>query len=131
LRLRGTFCGSLAHADPAAEWCLVAATLNVELVALSIRGERRLTARDFFRGAMATTLAPDELLVEARLPILPDGTRFGFAEFSRRAGDYALAIALVVLSIDGGIIAAARIALRGAAATPRRSEHDDAGTAGC
>src|SRR5437899_8989999 len=75
IRLRGTFCGSLAHADPAAEWCLVAATLNVELVALSIRGERRLTARDFFRGAMATTLAPDELPVEARLPILPHGTR--------------------------------------------------------
>src|SRR5436190_3628241 len=61
IRLRGTFCGSLAHADPAAEWCLMAATLGAELVALRAGGERRLAARDFFRGAMATALAPDEL----------------------------------------------------------------------
>jgi carbon-monoxide dehydrogenase medium subunit len=120
--MRGTFCGSLAHADPAAEWCLVAATLDVELVALSARGERRLTARDFFRGAMATALAPDELLAETRLAILPDGTRFGFEEFSRRAGDYALAMALVVLRIEGGIIAAPRIGLGGVEAMPRRIE---------
>src|SRR3984893_3720143 len=106
IRLRGTFCGSLAHADPAAEWCLVAAILDGELVALSARGERRLVARDFFQGAMATALAPDELLAETRLPIQPDGTRFGFEEFSRRAGDYALAMALVVLRIEGGTIAA-------------------------
>src|SRR4029077_8472866 len=77
IRLRGTFCGSLAHADPAAGWWLVAAILDAELVAVSARGERRLAARDFFQGAMATALAPDELLAEARLPILPDGTRLG------------------------------------------------------
>jgi carbon-monoxide dehydrogenase medium subunit len=53
IRLRGTFCGSLAHADPAAEWCLVAATLDAEVIAVSARGERRFAARDFFRGAMA------------------------------------------------------------------------------
>ena len=97
IRLRGTFCGSLAHADPAAEWGLVTAILDAELVAVSARGERRLAARDFFQGALSTALAPDELLAEARLPILPDGTRFSFEEFSRRAGDYALAMALVVL----------------------------------
>jgi len=99
IRLRGTFCGSLAHADPAAEWCVVAATLDAELVAVSAAGERRIGARDFFRGAMETALAPEELLTEARLPMLPDGTRFGFAEFSRRAGDYALAMALAALII--------------------------------
>jgi len=70
IRLRGTFCGSVAHADPAAEWCLVATTLDAELVALGVRGERRLAARDFFRGAMATALAPDELLVETPLALL-------------------------------------------------------------
>ena len=122
IRLRGTFCGSLAHADPAAEWCLVAVTLDAELVALSARGERRLTARDFFQGAMATALAPDELLAETRLRILPAGTRFGFEEFSRRAGDYALAMALVVLRIEGGLIAAPRIGIGGAEAMPRRIE---------
>jgi len=120
IRLRGTFCGSLAHADPAAEWCLVTATLDAELVALSARGERRLAASEFFEGALATALAPDELLAETRLPILPADTCFGFEEFSRRAGDYALAMALVVLRIEGGIIAAPRIGVGGAEAIPRR-----------
>lgn len=120
IRLRGTFCGSLAHADPAAEWCLVAATLDAELVTVSMRGERRVAARAFFRGAMATALAADELLAEVLLPILPTGTRFGFAEFSRRAGDYALAMALVVLRVEGGVIAAPRIGIGGAETAPRR-----------
>jgi carbon-monoxide dehydrogenase medium subunit len=120
IRLRGTLCGSLAHGDPAAEWCAVAATLDAELVAISGRGERSIAACDFFRGAMETALMPDELLAEARLPMLPEGTRFGFAEFSRRAGDYALAMALAVLRIDAGVIAAPRIGLGGAEAFPRR-----------
>jgi carbon-monoxide dehydrogenase medium subunit len=130
IRLRGTFCGSLAHADPAAEWCLVTATLDAELVAFSARGERRLTARDFFQGAMATTLAPDELLAETRLAILPADTRFGFEEFSRRAGDYALAMALVLLRIEGGIIAAPRIGIGGAEAMPIRIEVAEAAVSG-
>ena len=71
IRMRGTFCGSLAHADPAAEWGLVAVTLDAELVAVSRRGERTIPASDFFQGVMETALAPDELLVEARLPLLP------------------------------------------------------------
>src|SRR5207244_9836807 len=65
IRLRGTFCGSLAYADPAAEWGAVAVTLDAELVARGAGGERRLTAHDFFRGAMETALRPDELLAEA------------------------------------------------------------------
>lgn len=120
IRLRGTFCGSLAHADPAAEWCVVAATLDAELLALSTARERRMTAREFFRGAMETALAPDELLVEARLPILPDDTRFGFAEFSRRAGDYAVAMALAVFRLNGGLIGEPRIGIGGVEAVPRR-----------
>jgi len=126
IRLRGTFCGSLAHADPAAEWGVVAAVLDAELVLVSARGERRLGTRDFFRGAMETALAPDELLAEALLPVLSEGTRFGFAEFSRRAGDYALAMALAVLRLDGGVIALPRIALGGAEAAPRRSDAAEA-----
>jgi carbon-monoxide dehydrogenase medium subunit len=120
IRLRGTFCGSIAHADPAAEWCVVAATLDAELVSLSTAGERRMAAREFFRGAMETALAPDELLVEARLPILPDDTRFGFAEFSRRAGDYAVAMALAVFRLNGGLIGEPRIGIGGVEAVPRR-----------
>src|SRR5438045_795831 len=94
IRTRGTFCGSLAHADPASEWCLVAATLGGEIRARSVRGTRSIAAADFFQGLMATALAEDELLEQARLPILGPDTRWGFYEFSRRAGDYALAMAL-------------------------------------
>jgi carbon-monoxide dehydrogenase medium subunit len=126
IRMRGTFCGSLAHADPAADWGVVAATLDAGLVAVGMRSERRLAARDFFCGAMETALMPDELLAEARLPILPQGTRFGFSEFSRRAGDYALAMALAVLRLDGGVIMAPRIGLGGAEAAPRRIEAAEA-----
>jgi aerobic carbon-monoxide dehydrogenase medium subunit len=130
IRLRGTFCGSLAHADPAAEWCLVTATLDAELLALSARGERSVYAQDFFQGPMTTALAPDELLAGARLPILPPDTSFGFEEFSRRPGDYALAMALVVLRVEGGRIAAPRIGVGAAEAVPRRIEAAEAALSG-
>jgi aerobic carbon-monoxide dehydrogenase medium subunit len=114
IRTRGTFCGSLAHADPASEWCLVAATLGAKLVARSARGARAIAAADFFRGVMSTALAPDELLAEARLPLLASGTRFGFYEYSRRPGDFAIAMALVVRGEQ------TRIGVGGAEARPRR-----------
>jgi carbon-monoxide dehydrogenase medium subunit len=120
IRVRGTFCGSLANADPAAEWSLVAATLGAEMVAVGTCGERRVAASDFFQGPMTTALKPDELLAEARLPILPASTRFGFAEFSRRAGDFAMAMVLAVLEIEGGVIGSALIGVGGAEAVPRR-----------
>jgi carbon-monoxide dehydrogenase medium subunit len=120
IRLRGTFCGSLAHADPASEWCLAAVTLGVEIVVASRRGRRVIAADDFFEGMMTTALAEDELLLEARLPLLPPGTRFGFYEFSRRAGDYALAMALVTFQLQDGVIAEPRIGIGGAEAQPRR-----------
>ena len=90
IRMRGTFCGSLAHADPSSEWCLTAATLGATMVAQSVRGERTITAKDYFEGIMSTALAEDELLAEVRLPLLAADTKFGFNEFSRRAGDFAM-----------------------------------------
>jgi len=120
IRMRGTFCGSLAHADPASEWCCTAATLDAELVAKSARGERVIAAKDFFDGIMSTALKEDELLAEARLPVLPAGTKFGFNEFSRRAGDFAMSACLAVYEIKDGKIANARIGLGGAEASPRR-----------
>src|SRR4030095_7308830 len=68
IRMRGTFCGSLAHADPASEWCLVAVALGAEMVARSATGTRTIPATDFFRGIMTTALKEDELLIEVRLP---------------------------------------------------------------
>ena len=130
IRLRGTFCGSLAHADPASEWCLAAVTLGAEIVAMSRRGRRVIAADDFFEGMMATALAEDELLLEARLPLLPPETRFGFYEFSRRAGDYALAMALVTFRLQDGVIVAPRIGIGGAEARPRRMAAAEAVLAG-
>lgn len=120
IRMRGTFCGSIAHADPASEWCLTAATLDAEIVAKSLKGERVIAAKNFFEGIMATSLHDDELLAEIRLPVLPDGTKFGFNEFSRRAGDFAMSAALVTYSLVDGKIAEARVGVGGAEPSPRR-----------
>jgi aerobic carbon-monoxide dehydrogenase medium subunit len=120
IRIRGTFCGSLANADPASEWCLAAVTLNAELIAASQRGRRTIAAADFFTGMMGTALAEDELLLEARLPLLAADSRFGFYEFSRRAGDYALAMALTVYRLKDGVIAEPRVGIGGAEGHPRR-----------
>ena len=126
IRTRGTFCGSLAHADPASEWCLVAATLGAELHARSVRGTRVIPAADFFHGIMSTALKDDELLAEVRLPLMSDDTRFGFYEFSRRAGDFAIAMALVTFRIANGLIVEPRIGIGGAEARPRRIHRAEA-----
>jgi aerobic carbon-monoxide dehydrogenase medium subunit len=120
IRTRGTFCGSVAHADPASEWCAVVAALDGEMVAQSNRGERVIAARDYFHGIMTTALEDGELLTEVRLPLLPADTRVGFQEFSRRVGDFALSMAVVSYRIEGGSIADARVGIGGAEPFPRR-----------
>ncbi len=120
IRTRGTFCGSLAHADPASEWCLLAATLDATIVAHSTRGTREIAAKDFFQGIMATALDEDELLAQARLPLPPPDTCFGFNEFNRRAGDFAMAAALVSYRLQDGKIVDARVGIGGAEPFPRR-----------
>jgi carbon-monoxide dehydrogenase medium subunit len=126
IRMRGTFCGSLAHADPASEWCLTAVTLDSTMVAKSTRGERLIAAKDFFQGIMATALAEDELLSEVRLPLFAGDAKFGFNEFSRRAGDFAMSAALATYRIVSGKIADARVGLGGAEASPRRIKEAEA-----
>jgi aerobic carbon-monoxide dehydrogenase medium subunit len=130
IRNRGTFCGSLAHADPASEWCLVLAALDGEVVAKSAKGERVIAARDYFKGIMTTALRDDELLVEARLPLLPSDTRCGFYEFSRRAGDFAMAAAVGVYRLDGGKIIEPRLAVGGVEPSPRRIAQAEQALAG-
>jgi aerobic carbon-monoxide dehydrogenase medium subunit len=120
IRTRGTFCGSIAHADPASEWCAVATALDADMIARRAGGTRTIPAQDFFRGIMTTALDEDEILVEVRLPILPADTRFGFYEFNRRAGDFALAMALVTYRVEDGMISAARVAVGGVESQPRR-----------
>lgn len=120
IRIRGTFCGSLANADPAAEWCLAAVTLGAELTLRSARGQRAISADDFFLGYMTTALEPDEILAEARLPDLAADTKVGFYEFARRSGDFAQAMAIATFRVRDGIIAEARIGIGAIDSRPRR-----------
>lgn len=101
-RNRGTVGGSLVNADPSAEIPLIAQTLDATIVAQSTRSQRTIAASDFFESAMATTLAPDECLVEVRFPIWPsENTGFGFHEVSIRDSDFALAAAAAQTTLDG------------------------------
>ncbi|MCX7310166.1 MAG: FAD binding domain-containing protein [Alphaproteobacteria bacterium] len=120
IRTRGTFCGSIANADPASEWCCVMAALGGVVVLRSLRGARRIAAADFFQGVMATALEEDELVVAAELPMLKAGTRAGFVEFSRRKGDFAIAMALVTYRLESGLIGEPRVAVGGVEPHARR-----------
>ncbi|WP_439552049.1 FAD binding domain-containing protein [Falsiroseomonas sp.] len=121
IRTRGSFGGSLCHADPASEWPLLAVVMGAEMRAVSARGERRLAASAFLRGPLETALAADEILAGVTVPLLPADARWGFEEVARRAGDFAQAMALVVLRQDAlGRIAEARIGIGGVEAVPRR-----------
>jgi carbon-monoxide dehydrogenase medium subunit len=126
IRTRGTMCGSIAHADPASEWCLVAVTLGATIVAESKAGRRNIPAAEFFQGIMTTALADDEMIVEVRWPLLDADRLVGFYEFSRRAGDFAIAMSAAVLRIVDGRIAGACIGLGGVEAQPRRMEAAEA-----
>lgn len=114
IRTRGTLGGSLAHADPAAQLPLVAATLGAEIVVHGRHGERRVAAKDFFVSLMSTALAPDEIIVAARFPKAAPGERHAWQHFSRRAGDFA--IVAVAAACDGKRL---RIGVGGAEDKPR------------
>ncbi len=117
-RTRGTIGGSLAHADPSAEYpCLITA-LDGELVIRGAKGERVLKPRDFFQGFLTTALEPGEMLVEARLPVTPKGASWAFEEFARRHGDFALVEVAAMIVAEGGRCRMARVAVSGASATP-------------
>jgi carbon-monoxide dehydrogenase medium subunit len=120
IRTRGTFGGSVAHADPSSEWCLVTATLGGTIGLKAASKRRDLEADDYFLGAMSTAREADEILTEVRLPLLSDATRFGFYEFNRRAGDFALGMALAVFEADGERVRNVRIGLGGIEDRPRR-----------
>ncbi len=120
IRNRGTFCGSVANADPASEWCLVCVALDATLTAKCVAGVRQIAASSFFQGFMTTALNPDELLVSVKLPLLDQTMRFGFHEVSRRAGDFAQAMALAVLRVEGSTLCNVRVALGGVETVPKR-----------
>jgi carbon-monoxide dehydrogenase medium subunit len=126
-RNRGTIGGSLAHADPAAELPAVCAAYDAVIHAASIRGIRQLPYREFATGFMTTALEPDEMIAAIDLPIWRPGHGYGFREFARRHGDFALAGAAALLDIGAGnIVRRAALALCGVAALPVRVEAAEA-----
>ena len=120
IRQSGTFGGSIAHADPAAEWCMVALLLDAEIGVLGPEGTRRTVPADgFFQGFLMTDLAADEMIVDVRLSgAFPHA---GFQEFARRHGDFAVVAAGAALSMDGGTVKDARVVLGGVGGAPVRS----------
>ncbi|WP_338597216.1 FAD binding domain-containing protein [Saccharopolyspora sp. SCSIO 74807] len=119
LRSRGTICGSLAHADPAAELPAVACCLDAELTLAGPEGERAVRARGFFDGAMTTALRAEDVLAAVSFPAAGPGEGFGFAEIARRHGDFALAgVATHVRVDDGGGVSAATMTAFGVSDRP-------------
>jgi carbon-monoxide dehydrogenase medium subunit len=102
VRNRGTVGGSLAHADPAAELPGIAVTCEAEIAVMGTSGARVIRAADFFLGPLMTALAADEIIVEVRLPGWPRRRRWGFQEFARRRGDFAMAGAALYYDEDAG-----------------------------
>jgi aerobic carbon-monoxide dehydrogenase medium subunit len=118
IRTLGTFGGSIAHGDPSAEWCMLAALLDAEILAVGPEGERVIPASDFFHGFFMTALEPNEMIVEIRFP--QPAPSAALQEFARRAGDYAIVAAAVALDMDDGKCRSARVVLGGVADVPLR-----------
>jgi len=119
LRNRGTVCGSIAHADPAAELPAVATALDAELRVLGPEGERKVSADEFFVSYMTTNLEPDELLAEVRFPPPRPRTGHAWIEIARRHGDYALVGTAAALTLsEDNTCDTARLVYTGVAPVP-------------
>jgi aerobic carbon-monoxide dehydrogenase medium subunit len=120
IRTRGTFGGSVAHADPSAEWCMLAVLLDATIVAVGPDGEREIPAADFFLGFFTTSLEPGELLVEVRFP--RPRTHAALHEFARRHGDFAIVAVAVAVDVEGDRIRDARVVVGSVDEVPLRVE---------
>jgi carbon-monoxide dehydrogenase medium subunit len=121
VRNRGTIGGSLAHADPAAELPGIAVTCEAEITAIGPAGQRVVSAADFFLGPLTTALKSEEIIVELHLPAWPTQRRWGFEEFSRRRGDFALAaVGLYYDSEPDGKAGNAHVGVMGVGDRPQR-----------
>lgn len=119
IRNRGTIGGSLVHADPAAEWPLVAVVLDARFVLRSCDATRTVPAREFFVAPLMTVVEPQEILCEVRFPVAPAGAVWGFQELCRRPGDFAIAAVACQMTVaDDGRCTAAALAVGGAQDTP-------------
>jgi aerobic carbon-monoxide dehydrogenase medium subunit len=120
IRNRGTVGGSIAHADPAAEMPGIVVTCEAKMTVVGKSGSRVIEAKDFFQGPLMTALQPDEIITEIKLPAWPAKRRFGFQEFARRKGDFALAAAMLFYDEEGGKARNAHVGAIGVGDTPLR-----------
>ncbi|AEV85864.1 carbon monoxide dehydrogenase [Actinoplanes sp. SE50] len=120
IRARGTMLGSLAYAHPAAEWPAVAVTVGARLVLDGPAGRRTVPAGDFFTGPFQTIRRPEEMLIEAELPVLPGGTGIGYAE-DRRSTTFPHAAVLAAITVTAGAISSAAICLVNSGPCPVRA----------
>lgn len=120
IRNRGTVGGSLAHADPAAELPGIVVTCDAEIVAVSASGSRTLQGKDFFLGPLMTALAPDELIVELQLPPWPPQRCWGFQEFARQRGGFAMAGVALFYDVKDGLAQNTHIGVIGASSRLQR-----------
>jgi carbon-monoxide dehydrogenase medium subunit len=120
IRNRGTVGGSIAHADPAAEMPGIVVTCEAKIAVVGKAGARMIDAASFFQGPLMTALKPDEIITEIRLPAWPARRRFGFQEFARRRGDFAMAAAMLFYDEEGGKARNAHAGAIGVADRPLR-----------
>jgi carbon-monoxide dehydrogenase medium subunit len=116
IRSRGTFGGSIAHADPAAEWCLLALLLSAQVVLTGPQGQRTVPAAEFFQGLYATTASPDEMVTEVWFP--EPAPRAVLTEFAHRQGDFAVVAAAVSADIEDGVCRSGHVVLGGVGPQP-------------
>ncbi len=129
IRTRGTFGGSIAHADPTSEWCLVAVLHGARMVMEGPGGTRTVGPDGFFEGPFMTCLGHDEILTEVVLT--EPRERSAIREFARRAGDFAIVSAAVAYDVSDGVVSGARVALGGVAPVAVRSPAAEAELEGC
>jgi carbon-monoxide dehydrogenase medium subunit len=120
IRQRGTLGGSLCNADPVAQLCLMAITLDAHMLLARDGSRRSVRARDFFKAAMSTDLQPDELLVGLRVPKLQPQEASAYRMFNRRHGDYAIVASAVTVRLAAGQVEALRLGISGTSPVPLR-----------
>ena len=121
IRNLGTFGGSIAYGDPAAEWPVCLLALDGVVIAQGPQGQRRIAAQDFFTGLYSTDLQEDELIVACDIPLAKGTQRFAFDELARRHGDYAVVGIAATAQAQGQVLRDVRLAWLGAASQPLRS----------
>ncbi|MGQ0569796.1 MAG: FAD binding domain-containing protein [Armatimonadota bacterium] len=130
IRNRGTIGGSLAHADPAAEFPAAVTALEASVIALGPNGEREIPAGELFLGPLTTALLPSEILTEVRVPVPPAGHGWAFREFTQRSGDFALVSACAIVTLQTAAVATCRIVVGGAGPVPQRCVGAEAAVVG-